>query len=242
MNRKGFTLVELLAVIVILAILMVSAGAGVMATMNNSKINTFKNEVLTMIDGAKNMYSEISMNMGNTAKYMKSDKGSNYQGMCVSLKGLVANGYLDKDISTYGGVILVEVPYDGGETKYMAWVHNSQYGVNGIEKNQINKLKFKKTNNADVTNGGTTADAKSTNGGAVGIVTELGGINLVISEAQGEAKTTAMQRGGGTASNGYIGSSSTVGPKLATIKSIDGNRGGTGATYENIPCINSSLE
>ena len=41
MNKKGFTLVELLAVIVILAILMVSAGAGVMSTMNNSKINTY---------------------------------------------------------------------------------------------------------------------------------------------------------------------------------------------------------
>ena len=61
-NRRGFTLVELLAVIVILAILMVSAGAGVMTTMNNSKINTFKNEVLTAVNSAENMYSQISMN------------------------------------------------------------------------------------------------------------------------------------------------------------------------------------
>ena len=58
-NRKGFTLVELLAVIVILAILMVSAGAAVMSTLNNARVNTFKNEALSAISVADNLYTEI---------------------------------------------------------------------------------------------------------------------------------------------------------------------------------------
>ena len=248
-NRKGFTLVELLAVIVILAILMVSAGAGVMATMNNSKVNTFKNEVLTMIDSAKNMYSEISMNMENTAKYLKSDNDSNYQAMCVSLNGLVANGYLDKDISTYGGVILVEVPYDGGETKYTAWVHNSTYGVNGVEKNKINGLKYKKSNNdaGTAATDGTAKTADDISGGKLGIVTKLGGINRVVSVAEGKAEATTMQRGLNTGlSNGEVTTDGTnptqyyFGKKDTPTESYE-VRGGTGAKYEQVPCINHSL-
>ena len=186
--KKGFTLVELLAVIVILAILMVSAGAGVMATMNNSKINTFKNEALAAANAASNMYSDISMNSERVSAYFKTDKSGSYQAMCVTLAGLVNNGYLDKDISTYGGVILVEVPFDGSGAKYMIWMHNSQYGINGIEKNYINKLKFKKDNNGDA-EGGDTTSASEISGGKVGIVTNLGGINKVINYAQ-TANTT----------------------------------------------------
>ena len=180
-NVKGFTLVELLAVIVILAILMVSAGAGVMSTMNNSKINTFKNEILTAINSAEDMYSEISMSTQDYGKFVQSNLTGpttggpgTHSGMCVTFSGLVNNGYLNKDVNTYGGLILVEVPYDGGATKYMVWAHNSTYGIAGVEKNNINKLKFNKKNNDGVP----TTITSTTNGayassytGEVGVLT-----------------------------------------------------------------------
>ena len=75
-NNKGFTLVELLAVIVILAILMVSAGAAVMSTLNNARVNTFKNEALSAISVADNMYTEISMSAADSNKYLKNDMGT----------------------------------------------------------------------------------------------------------------------------------------------------------------------
>ena len=51
MNSRGFTLVELLAVIVVLAIIMVFAVPAIMGTMNNAKKSAFKayaNKVLNL--------------------------------------------------------------------------------------------------------------------------------------------------------------------------------------------------
>ena len=45
MNKKGFTLVELLAVIAILAILVIIALPNVLKMFNDSKKNSFINEV-----------------------------------------------------------------------------------------------------------------------------------------------------------------------------------------------------
>jgi len=231
MNKKGFTLVELLAVIVILAILMVSAGAGVMSTMNNSKINTFKNEALQAVNSAEDMYSDISMVSDISVKYLKTSNEGDYQGMCVSLVGLVNNGFLKKDISTYGGMILLEVPYDGGATKYEVWMHNGQYGIYGIEKNSINKLKYKKDNNP-------TNTASSNQAGGLGIITKLDGLKAYIAPSMGftDGAKAVGSAWNNTASN--AGSSA----KYASLKSPDTSRGGTGNTYTDIQCINANIE
>ena len=231
MNKKGFTLVELLAVIVILAILMVSAGAGVMSTMNNSKINTFKNEALQAVNSAEDMYSDISMVSDISVKYLKTSEEGDYQGMCVSLVGLVNNGFLKKDISTYGGMILLEVPYDGGATKYEVWMHNGQYGIYGIEKNSINKLKYKKDNNP-------SGSATGNQAGGLGIITKLDGLKTYIAPSMGyTTKDKAVGTAWNTASNS--GKSSA---KYASLKSPDASRGGTGNTYKDIECINANIE
>ena len=263
-NIKGFTLVELLAVIVILAILMVSAGAGVMSTMNNSKINSFKNEILTAINSAEDMYSEISMSTTDYGTFVASniagpDGGGTHSGLCVTFSGLVNNGYLNKDVTTYGGLVLVEVPYDGGATKYMVWAHNSTYGIPGIEKNNINKLKFNKKNN--VSTGATgntsavggkmpttmtsaastsTAIARNASTGLVGVVTNLNGIKSLLRTAYGNdnamgtvTKSTATTATGTAAAQ--------INAKEILLYSPNGNRGGTANTYR-LKCINVKLD
>ena len=55
-NKKGFTLVELLAVIAILAILVIMALPAVLRMFNQARIDTFSNEVNTILRTAKQQY------------------------------------------------------------------------------------------------------------------------------------------------------------------------------------------
>lgn len=60
MNKKGFTLVELLAVITLIAILSGIAVANVISSINNSKKNTFLLDAKRMVSRAEYLISENS--------------------------------------------------------------------------------------------------------------------------------------------------------------------------------------
>ncbi len=57
MNKKGFTLVELLAVVAITAIILLIAIPNVMEGLNESKMNNFGNEVSTIYSSAKTQFN-----------------------------------------------------------------------------------------------------------------------------------------------------------------------------------------
>lgn len=74
MNKKGFTLVELLAVIALLAILMGIAVPNIMSTINNKKRDTFLMDAERMVAKAKylisvNKYDRNKVNNGETITY-----------------------------------------------------------------------------------------------------------------------------------------------------------------------------
>ena len=256
-NNKGFTLVELLAVIVILAILMVSAGAAVMSTLNNARVNTFKNEALSALDVADNMYTEISMDASDSNTYLKNDTQNHYKAMCVTLQGLVTNGYLDKDVGKDGsgairGVVLIEVPFDGTATKKTIWMTNSTHTITGIEESKISSLKFKNENNEKI-NGKhywqTPADD------TIGVVTIDTVADEVIVAANAKQGTFIDSVGGSTTnveiysgsswtgltdfSKGYTSSAPNV--RLHNFHSPESAMGGTNAIYSEVICINSKI-
>jgi type IV pilus assembly protein PilA len=55
-NKKGFTLVELLAVIAILAILVLISMPSIMSMYNKAKKDTFLNEVRNLLTGAESTF------------------------------------------------------------------------------------------------------------------------------------------------------------------------------------------
>ena len=82
LNKKGFTLVELLAVIVVLAVIMVLTLPTIMKSMNSARQSTFllyasrmldtaadKYQSDALLNGGKSCYTIEQLNDGNTTKY-----------------------------------------------------------------------------------------------------------------------------------------------------------------------------
>ena len=76
-NRKGFTLVELLAVIAILAILVIIALPNVMSMFNNAKRSSFETEVKQVFKLSKSEWMSDSLNSSGEKIYSKCDSGCN---------------------------------------------------------------------------------------------------------------------------------------------------------------------
>ena len=72
MKKRGFTLVELLAVIAILAVLVIMALPAVLRMFNQARIDTFSNEVNTILRTAKQQY----LLEGGVAKTWTNAEGS----------------------------------------------------------------------------------------------------------------------------------------------------------------------
>ena len=73
-NQKGFTLVELLAVIAILAILVIMALPAVLRMFNQARIDTFSNEVNTILRTVRQQYL---LDGGNAQTWTNADGSTN---------------------------------------------------------------------------------------------------------------------------------------------------------------------
>jgi prepilin-type N-terminal cleavage/methylation domain-containing protein len=65
-NRKGFTLVELLAVIVILAIILAIAVPGIAGIINSAKKGAFESDAKMIVTGIEYRFLEAGVNGGAT--------------------------------------------------------------------------------------------------------------------------------------------------------------------------------
>ena len=111
-NKKGFTLVELLAVIVILAVIILIAVTAVIPRMNSAKKNALVDEALVYLKAAKEAY-EFDSNLYNSSsctsisdlngKYVKKDSGQ-YEG---AIKTIVSDGVISQTIYLTDGKFYV---------------------------------------------------------------------------------------------------------------------------------------
>ncbi len=120
MKKKGFTLVELLAVIAILAILVIMALPAVLNMYNKARIDSFSNEVNTIVrtarqqyllDGGKNNIYTNSEGSSNELE-LTGDSGLKYYvetnntGKIVKLQ--VTNGIYQYDMSDSNGIDIID--------------------------------------------------------------------------------------------------------------------------------------
>ena len=91
--KKGFTLVELLATIVVIALLFSIVMFLTTNAINKSKNNTYK---VTIKEIEKNANSYLMENNNRLSFIYDEDKGYEYQ--CVTVENLIDYGYLDKNV------------------------------------------------------------------------------------------------------------------------------------------------
>ena len=102
-NKKGFTLVELLAVIVILAIILVIAIPQILKVINSSRLAAFKSTSELLINQAEKQYlvdqtlNSISSSAGGSARSYSGTIGT--EGSCTDLTELNTNDYETCSIS-----------------------------------------------------------------------------------------------------------------------------------------------
>ena len=127
MNKKGFTLVELIAVIVILIVLMVIALTLVNKEMDKSKVKAFLKEANTFARGA------VQKQSVDRAEELATDDifhDSQYGKVCYSITQKILDKYISKTTNTYRGSI--EVCY-GADCTYQTkiWITDGKHYIDG---------------------------------------------------------------------------------------------------------------
>lgn len=154
LNKKGFTLVELLAVIVILAVVILVAVNNVIPQMNKAKAGAFKTEALSFLDGAEQYYTSQQMTNG---EFNETKDGTKLEG--VTIKYLVDKKYVKSaDIDKYEGCI----KYDEANGKFQIQLWSNSYKtVNGSDNNYVEATKLSDFN-GEVTNSSVIQSTGST--------------------------------------------------------------------------------
>ncbi len=118
LNKKGFTLVELLAVIVILALIMAIAIYSISGILQNSREGVFKDTALSIIHGVKNQLLAINQQADGTyyfdSKLLENDNDLPFGGKIkYGITSSTSGG-----VTTYkaGDVTVTPVGSSGGNT------------------------------------------------------------------------------------------------------------------------------
>ena len=132
LNKKGFTLVELLAVIVILSVVMLIAVTAVGPLMTRARKSALGTEGIGAVNAAKSAYQAEQLK--GTASKIKATSS-----VCFDLQWLCKNNYFEKGCDgsssgdKYSGSVLVS--YSSGKTTYKFWISNGTYVFKNADPN-----------------------------------------------------------------------------------------------------------
>ena len=115
LNKKGFTLVELLSVIVILSVIVLIATNAVVPMADSAKKQVLAMEANSLVKAAQTLFIQEN---SSTSK-------------CYTYEEIINSGLIEKNDDAYTGSISIEVGEDGNYS-YRIWLSNGQYMINGI--------------------------------------------------------------------------------------------------------------
>lgn len=113
LNRKGFTLVELLSVIVILSVVVLIATNAVIPMMSSAKKQVLATEANKFIAAAKTLY----VNEGASGT------------KCYTYDEIINSGLIEKNDESYTGSFLIEET--SGKYSYKIWLSNGTNLIDG---------------------------------------------------------------------------------------------------------------
>lgn len=130
MNKKGFTLVELLAVIVILAVIMLVAVTAIGPVIERANKGAYASSAQIILSGAENAYVADQM-AAPTKRKLTGTK-------CVSIKALEDAGYFDPKGKSYVGSVLINAT-NPNKVTYKIWLADwsSNYIIAGKESKDV---------------------------------------------------------------------------------------------------------
>ena len=100
MNRKGFTFIELLAVIVLISVVLVIAVPSIRYADKKFHEKAYKTKTELILNAAKEYgddFKEVIMYSTNGLVYTDQQTGSTYPAVTVTVRDLLNNGYITKD-------------------------------------------------------------------------------------------------------------------------------------------------
>ena len=127
LNKKGFTLVELLAVIVVLAIIMIIAVPAVLESMDTAKKNTLVIEGRKALNAAMSKYQSDVL-MGTVPTLTTDPEDATKKVYCYSLSDLGVDG---------GGKYTGKVTIGEDKTTYKVYIGDTEYAIMGKQSSEL---------------------------------------------------------------------------------------------------------
>lgn len=140
MNKKDkltFSKIEILFMIVMVALVILVGITIFTLTTQKRNVKNFQDGSEYLISFAKNAYSAIKMT-GNTDYIVTGSDGST-KGMCITIKGLKDNDFLQKEYDDWEGYIVIEESANK-KYNYSIWATNQKYVLNGYDSSKIKEL------------------------------------------------------------------------------------------------------
>ncbi len=140
MNKKDkltFSKIEILFMIVMVALVILVGITIFTLTTQKRNVKNFQDGSEYLISFAKNAYSAIKMT-GNTDYIVTGSDGST-KGMCITIKGLKDNNFLQKEYDGWEGYIVIEESANK-KYNYSIWATNQKYVLNGYDSSKIKEL------------------------------------------------------------------------------------------------------